>query len=115
MSKITRGFEVFADRYKYDFKLCHYKDGWAQLDTAQDASYFGNWINPITLKLFSYVEGDTTLTECESEAEFAAVVREACEWHKERGYWTERDGIDGMCSEPIIEAFKRMGLEQYLH
>ena len=115
MTKITRGFEADGDRYRYDFGSCHFKHGWAQLDTSQDAWYYGNWINPLTLKLFSYVEGDTTLTECENEAEFVAAVRECCQWHKEHGWWTESSGIDGMCSEPIIEAFTRMGLAEFLH
>jgi hypothetical protein len=115
MTKITRGFEADGDRYRYDFGPCNFKHGWAQLDTSQDAWYYGNWINPLTLKLFSYVEGDTTLTECENEAEFVAAVREYCQWHKEHGWWTESSGIDGMCSEPIIEAFTRMGLAEFLH
>ncbi len=38
--KITREFAP-ADRYTYDFGLCSYENGWAQVDTAQDASYFG--------------------------------------------------------------------------
>ena len=37
--KITREFAP-ADRYVYDFGLCSYEKGWAQVDTAQDASYF---------------------------------------------------------------------------
>jgi hypothetical protein len=112
MATLIRGFEAMGDRYKYDFRACHFKDGWAQLDTKQDASYFGNWINPLTLKLMSYCEGDTTLTECEDEADFIATVRECVEWHRERGYFI---GIDGMCAAGIIEAFTRMGLGGYLH
>ena len=43
--KITREF-CPGDRYVYDFGLCTYEKGWAQVDTAQDASYFGTWANP---------------------------------------------------------------------
>jgi hypothetical protein len=32
--KITREFNP-ADRYTYDFGLCSYEKGWAQVDTAQ--------------------------------------------------------------------------------
>jgi hypothetical protein len=112
MAKITRGFEVFGDRYKYDFKLCTSARGWAQLDTKQDASYFGNWVNPSTFTLLSYCEGDITLTECEGEADFVQTVRECVEWHKERGYFI---GIDGMCNPSIIEAFTRLNLAEFLH
>ena len=58
--KITREF-CPGDRYVYDFGLCSYENGWAQVDTAQDASYFGTWANPTRLMIFSYCEGDTTL------------------------------------------------------
>ena len=51
--KITREFAA-ADRYTYDFGLCSYENGWAQVDTAQDASYFGTWANPTRLMIFSY-------------------------------------------------------------
>lgn len=112
MATLTRGFEVMSDRYKYDFRQCKSSAGWAQLDTKQDASYFGNWINPLTFELMSYCEGDTTHTKCESEADFIATVRECVQWHAERGYFI---GIDGMCEPAIIEAFTRMGMAEFLH
>ena len=68
--KITREFAP-ADRYLYDFGLCSYANGWAQVDTAQDASYFGTWANPTRLLIFNYCEGDTTLHEAETPEEFA--------------------------------------------
>ena len=40
--KIAREF-CPGDRYTYDFGLCSFEKGWAQVDTAQDASYFGTW------------------------------------------------------------------------
>jgi peptidoglycan/xylan/chitin deacetylase (PgdA/CDA1 family) len=101
-----------GDRYRYDFHLCRAVDGWAQLDTRQDASYHGIWINPVSLKLFSYVEGDTTLTECESEAEFITAARICFEWHKEHGYFI---GVDAMEAGGAKQAFVRMGLGEYLH
>ena len=112
MATLTRGHECMADRYKYDFRLCTSKEGWAQLDTRQDASYFGNWVNPLTLKLMSYCEGDTCLTECTDEADFISTVRECIRWHKDAGYFI---GIDGMCEPAIIEAFTRMDLAEFLH
>lgn len=112
MAKITRGFDCMTDRYKWDFKLCTPNKGWAQLDTTQDAPYFGNWINPLTRQLMSYCEGDTTFTECEDDADFIATVRECCEWHKERGYFL---GIDSMCAPSIEAAIDRLGLGIYLH
>jgi hypothetical protein len=112
MATMTRGHEIMSDRYKFDFRECRARNGWAQLDTKQDASYFGNWINPVTLELVSYCEGDTTHTKCEDEADFIATVRECVRWHTEAGYFI---GIDGMCEPSIIEAFTRMGMAELLH
>ncbi len=83
--KITREFAA-ADRYLYDFGLCSYENGWAQVDTAQDASYFGIWANPTRRMIFSYCEGDTTLKEAASPDEFAAELREIDAWNRARGY-----------------------------
>jgi len=110
MAKLTRGSDFMSDRYRYDFRLCTYANGWAQLDTKQDAPYFGNWVNPTKLQLFSYCEGDTTLTECEDDADFINSVRECCEWHKERGYFI---GIDA--DGEMRGRFEALGLGEYLH
>ena len=44
-----------ADRYLYDQLL--FKQGFATLDSASDASYYGQWASPSKQVLFSYVEG----------------------------------------------------------
>jgi hypothetical protein len=100
-----RGF-VMADRYRYDWDKCTAKDGWAQLDTDQDASYYGNWVNPITLQLFSYTEGDTCRITCETKEEFKKEVFKALLWHHDNGYHPQ---IDTMCNKAIYNAFKEMG------
>jgi hypothetical protein len=110
--ELTLGFKPMGDRYVYDFKNCNYSDGWAQLDTKQDASYYGNWINPSKRLLFSYAEGDTVLTTCTDDEDFITAVRECCDWHKERGYFI---GIDAMCVPEIEAEFDRMGLGEFLH
>jgi hypothetical protein len=113
MATITRGSDLpYSDRYKYDFRKCLPADGWAQLDTRQDASYYGNWVNPLTLELFSYCEGDIVHTKCADEADFIATLRTCVEWHREREYFI---GIDGMLNEPIISALTRLGFAADLH
>ena len=86
--------------------------GWAQVDTKQDASYFGTWCNPTTFELMSYCEGDVTHTQCDNEAEFTAEVRELADWNKERGYWM---GIDAGLGSDMRACFIQLGLEDLLH
>jgi hypothetical protein len=111
--KMTRGFAGMSDRYAYDFGRCPSSKGWAQLDTKQDASYYGNWINPLTKELFSFCEGDTTHIYCETDEEFANKVREDIAWHNERGYGPAL--IDAMTNPTIAESFQKLGLGDLLH
>jgi hypothetical protein len=110
--KITREFAP-GDRYTYDCGLCSYKNGWAQVDTAQDASYFGTWANPARLAIFSYCEGDTTLKEAASPEEFAAELREIDAWNRANGYGPAR--IDPGFAPAMKEAFEAIGLADLLH
>jgi hypothetical protein len=110
--EIIRGFEN-SDRYKFDFGLCSAKHGWAQVDTEQDASYFGTWANPKSLKVFSYCEGDTTLQNCETAEEFAECLREIEKFEIDSGRKPAR--IDCMLSDEIKEAFLLVGLEDMIH
>ena len=110
--KITREFTP-ANRYLYDFGLCRYENGWAQVDTAQDASYFGTRANPIRLLIFSYCEGDTTLKEAASPEEFAAELREIDAWNRANGYSPAR--IDPGFDPAMKAAFEGLGLANMLH
>lgn len=105
-------FILNGERYAFDAKLCRATDGWAQLDTKQDASYYGQWANPLTLEYVSYCEGDVTHIRYDSAEEFTAGIQETVQWHQRAGYWL---GIDGMLRPEIIEAFTRLGLSEYLH
>lgn len=110
--KITREFAA-ADRYIYDFGLCSYENGWAQVDTAQDASYFGTWANPARLMIFSYCEGDTTLKEAASSDEFATELCAIDTWNRANGYgpaW-----IDPGFDPAMKAAFVVIGLADLLH
>ena len=102
-----------GDRYVYDFWLCSYKKGWAQVDTAQGLSYFGTWANPTRLMVFSYCEGDTTLKEACSSEEFAAELREIDAWNWAHGYGPAR--IDPGFDPAMKAAFEALGLADMLH
>lgn len=102
-----------ADRYLYDFKVLTMEKGWAQFDSAQDASYFGNWINPFERKWFTYCEGDCTLVECDDDAEFCQYVRETFAWYANRD--GKRPGIDPGFNAELKRRFASIGLGDLLH
>ena len=94
---------VDGDRYLFDFERCQAKDGWAQFDTNGDAWYYGHWVNPLTLELVGYAEGDVTYLQAESPDEFVDEVR--------RWMDTMPGGrIDHMCRPKIIAALIALGL-----
>ncbi len=102
-----------ADRYRYDFEVCTISKGWAQVDTSQDASYFGTWINPTKREVFCYCEGDTILTRYESDAEMAIDILHMKEWNEKQGH--RFMGIDPGMNESLKQALIDAGLGGYLH
>lgn len=111
--KTTRTFDGQTDRYEFDFNGCTYANGWCQVDTKQDASYYGTWCNPVERKLFTYCEGDMTLVECSTDEDFVKAVRECADWNKKAGYWL---GIDpGFDKGPFRAQFEALGLGDLLH
>ena len=108
----VRTFHPTTNRYRFDFDECHFQRGWAQIDTSQDASYFGQWAHPTQRRIVAFVEGDIIITRCSTDEEFAAEVRKIETFHREDGSWK---GIDGMCRPEIIEQFTAIGLADLLH
>lgn len=110
--EIQRSFALGTDRYRFDCKTCSYAKGWAQVDTKQDASYYGTWTNPELRQIFNYAEGDLTLTKCDTDEEYKQAIAEMVNWNKKSGYWI---GID-VGFEPEMRArFVALGLEELLH
>lgn len=69
ISKTTASFHD-SDRYFFDFTLCTYAKGWMQIDTYQDAWYFGIWTRPHSLEVITFAEGDFTHVVCETFDEY---------------------------------------------
>jgi len=102
-----------ADRYTYDFGVCSSSKGFAQVDTGQDASYFGTWANPTSLQIICYCEGDVTLQTADDKDEFIAAIRKLKTWNEDSGH--RFIGIDPMLNAEIEGAFKKLGLGDLLH
>lgn len=98
-----------GNRYKFDTGECSAANGWAQLDTRQDAWYFGMWAHPVELKIVIYAEGDLTSIFCDTKEEFVEEIKSIAEWNKENGY---SFGVDAFRNEqPWID----LGLRELLH
>jgi hypothetical protein len=71
--QITHEFVEDSDngRYEYDFGECSYANGYCQIDTQQDASYYGNWINLFERKAVCYAEGDLSRIDFDTDQEMA--------------------------------------------
>ena len=74
-----------CDRYVFDFKYCNSKKGFAQLETTEDAHYFGNWVNFKSFEFVSYVEGDIIIKKCDN--------KEEREERGEQGEWTNCEDV----------------------
>ena len=110
--KTERSFNS-ADRYYYDFGPCSYEKGFAQIDSRQDASYFGNWCNPDSLVLVSYAEGDVAITTCDTDAEFITAMRQT------EAAYLRVDGkpckVDPGFGDAMKARFEALGLGDMLH
>jgi hypothetical protein len=101
------------DRYYFDFVACTTAKGFAQVDTGQDASYFGTWANPFTLKTVCYAEGDLTLVKLDTPEEFVAELRECKRWNDEHGH--RFLGIDPGFDEELRQRFNDLGMQDLYH
>jgi hypothetical protein len=110
--KIIRSFEP-GDRYRYDFDLCSCARGWAQVDTAQDASWFGTWASPVERTILNFAEGDVNRTVCDTDEEFASALREIDRWNRDHGYGPAR--IDPGFDPALKAALEAVGLGDMLH
>jgi len=96
------------ERYLYDFYLCTNKKGWAQVDTRQDASYFGCWLNPFTLEFLQFAKGDLKLITFDSNQEMQEFFK--------GNYWKEYlKGIDPGLNKELEEKLIEVGLEEFVH
>ena len=72
-----------ADRYRYDSSL---PADFAQIDTSQDASYYGTWASAKRRVIFCYCEGDCTTTQCETDEEFRSEILKIKQWNVDNGH-----------------------------
>ena len=89
----TESFHNDIDRYSVEKSLYVFTKSstWAQVDTDQDAWYFGNWANPATLSIVSYAEGDLVVLRCDTAEEFCSELNRMAAWHATQGSFLRID------------------------
>lgn len=113
MAQRINGFNP-SNRYTYDNNKCSYVNGWAQIDTPTDADYFGNWINPHELKIFSYIEGDTIEFIADNSEELLEEFERMVNFYQENG--ENNVHIDpGLNNTKLKEKLYELGFEKYLY
>lgn len=112
MSTLIRDFTAFGDRYQHDVKR-NRSTGWAQVDTYQDASYFGVWTNPTTHEIFTYCEGDLCLEQCDDDADYIRALRAALEFYDDKPHFITR--IDAKFAPELAERFIALGFADRIH
>ena len=107
-------YSVFGEDslYFYDYNECTTRNGFAQLDTNQDASYYGTWANPSTFLIINFCEGDETRKQCENAEEFIAEIESINKWREDNN---DKLRIDPGLGPDLKQKFIDLGLEKYLH
>lgn len=103
---------VGGSRLQHDFRL-EAAHGWAQVDTKEDAPWYGNWANPIAMKVVHFVEGDLSVYEHEAPEMFVQHLRAFADSCDRLGYGPMK--IDPMCRDDIINSFRALGLADLLY
>lgn len=102
-----------GERYDFDFGECSYANGWAQIDTRQDASYYGTWCSPTRREIVNYCEGDVTRQIADTDEEFVKAIREHQDWVEGAGHGPMK--IDPGFAPEMKADFERLGLADLLH
>ncbi len=105
----TDEHRMMTERYYFDCGECA---AWAQLDTDQDAPYYGGWANPETFQILTFAEGDITRIKCDTPEEFTAELRSLIDWNKEATHWI---GIDTWPNVKMAAQFAALGFQGELH
>jgi hypothetical protein len=104
---ITRDHAATGDRYEIDAMLC--PAGWAQLDSPEDASWYGIWAHPKHRAIVSYCEGDIARYHADSDEEFCQEIQRFNRFHQREG---------GIRIDPVRgdrQAWEALGLADLLH
>lgn len=107
------GYDEFRpdlSRYYFDNGECNpTQTDFCQIDTWQDAPYFGIWADPVNLKITKFVESEVYRSEYDTEEEFTEKVEEILSFHRQDGGHAAIDGYGNR------DDWRRLGFGDDLH
>lgn len=117
--QIKRSFNGMTDRYAFD-RECSCTRGWAQVDTRQDAPYFGLWTNPFSFKILTYCEGDITEETYATDEEYREELIKTLHFESYQLFGRRTALIDPgwpdiECTQALQQQFKLLNLTEFLH
>jgi hypothetical protein len=113
----TRTFAEDGTRYEIDNGVCNTDNGFCQVDTDQDASYFGIWTSPERRVVCSFMEGDITVNKATTDAEYREVLVNCLTAYKHRNEARPHAMIDLGISrrDEFRDAFVTLGMASYIY
>lgn len=111
--KTIKRFDPLIERYDIDWNLCNKQLKYAQIDSSQDASYYGNWCSPGALTLIHFAEGDITIKKADTKEEFTTAIKNFVKWNNDAGYGPTH--IDPGPHKDIAQALLDLGLGTLFH
>ena len=109
--KTKRSFEPNLNRYYFDGKYSCSK-GWAQMDTHQDAPYYGHWFNPFERRFISFMESDVCVIVFDDDDEMKKYMDDEKEYHRNN---KSKCRLDPGFNEELRQKIKDLGMEEFLY
>lgn len=117
MTHITRSFASDGNRYEIDRGPCSYANGFCQIDTDQDAGWYGTWTSPERRIIATYAEGDIIVEKAEDDYEYRKALVNHLTSHSHVNPNRPHAMIDiGLTrSAEFREMFVSLGLASYIY
>jgi len=102
---------IHGDRYQFDFDDAFRGQGWQQLDTVDDASYFGIWTHRDRLQVLTFAEGDVTLITAPTAEAYNLEVQAIFAFHDVAPGYSMVDPGDGTVTRVFEDRARHLARE----
>ena len=107
----VQGAFIHGDRYQFDFDDAFRGQGWQQLDTVDDAAWFGIWTNRDRLQVFTFAEGDASLITAPTPEAYNLEVQVIFEFHDVAPGYSMVDPGDGTVTRVFEDRARHLAQE----